>query len=145
MGGTCPRDGEFDVAVERIGQRRVEDHFRAHGGQGARRLGKPHVVADRNAEASHRRNVEDDEVIARSRCLFIGPEGKHFAVSRDDRSARIDDRGGIEGLAAFLFIERARNQPNPVTGGHGLECRFGRTGQRLGKLREWTEGGQFAE
>src|SRR5215472_5996668 len=73
-----PAHGEFDIAVEGIGQGGMQDHLRPHGGQGAGRLRKPHVVADRDAEASRLGHVEDDELAAGSRLLLIGPKGKHL-------------------------------------------------------------------
>ena len=145
LGRGRPAHGELDIAVEGIGQSRMQDDLRAHGGQGPRRLGKPHVVADRDAEAPDVRHVEDDELAAGRGRQFIGAEGKHLPVAGDHLAAGVDHRGRVEDPPLLLLEEGAGQKPDAVTRGHRLEGGLGRARQGLGMLRQGAEGRELAE
>jgi hypothetical protein len=125
--------------------RSIVEVFGAQPRERARRFRKPHVVADRNAEAAHVWHVESDEVCAWRDSPFVREEWKHLAIAGDDDAVGIDDRRGVEHLASAALAQRSGHQPKLVALRRGAQSCFRRTGQRLSVRRIGPQGGEFSD
>ncbi len=143
--GRGARDRDLDVAVDGVGEAGMQDDLGAHPGERARRLRKPHVVADRDAEAPDVRDVEDRVLVAARDIHLIGLERVDLAVTGNDLARGVDHGRRVVDARPGALVERARQQPQPVHARDFLVALLGRSRQRLGAVEGHAVAREFRE